>query len=74
MKARSRARYQLYRKASLMCVFSEKAWRVGGSAPTQGTAETGTNSLNAKIGACVGFLILGFFTWKASICCLLFNF
>ena len=40
MKARPHARYQLYRKASLKCVFLEKAWRNGGSASTQGMAET----------------------------------
>lgn len=58
MKARSHARYQLYRKASLRarsCLILEKAGRNGGSAPTSGMAETGENSLNAKMGLVFGF-------------------
>jgi len=59
MKARSRARYQLYRKASLKeraCVFLEKAGWNGGSASTQGMAEIGVKfAKRERFGAASGF-------------------
>jgi hypothetical protein len=68
MKARSRARYQLYRKASLKeraCVFLEEAGWNGGSASTQGMAEIGVKfarreDLGLRLGVSIQFFLFFF--------------
>ena len=75
MEARSRARYQLYRKASLKNVcacFWRRQDGTAGQRRHKAWRRSGSNSLNAKIRECVWVFL--FFPWRASMRCLYFTF